>query len=158
MVFFFEQPKVIWQSFDSPTDTILGGQRMKYSQLISSRSITNHSSGIFYLNVTDYGLAAYSLNLSLSGTLQLTKGNKTLQAIANSSYSATNKTVMYRATLDADGILRLYAHRFDINGNSNVTIEWRSFKATTGTSLMKKVVKGRSQHWFTTLLNWRRHI
>ncbi|KAJ0097290.1 hypothetical protein Patl1_27802 [Pistacia atlantica] len=147
-IIYGHESQIIWQSFDNPTDTILGGQRMKYSQLISSRSTSDHSSGQFYLNLHNYELAAYpvnhsgigeecywnvrilvtgyplQLNLSLSGTLQLTDGNNILQAIANSSYSATSKTVIYRATLDADGILRLYSHRFDINGNSNVTIEW----------------------------------
>ncbi|KAJ0040333.1 hypothetical protein Pint_27150 [Pistacia integerrima] len=142
------ESQVIWESFDNPTDTVLGGQSI-YPQLMASRSTSDHSSGQFYIDVNYFGLVAYpvnhtgelpedcywnvpivgtgypsQLNLSLSGTLQLTRGNKTLQAIANSSYSATSKPVIYRATLDADGILRLYSHRFDINGNSNVTIEW----------------------------------
>ncbi|KAJ0098264.1 hypothetical protein Patl1_27784 [Pistacia atlantica] len=145
-VIYGNESQVIWNSFDSPTDTILGGQSID-SQLISSRSTSDHSSGQFYLNVNYNGLAAYPvnhtgileecywkviirisdvslvLNLGLSGALQLT-GNETLQTIANSSYPANSKTVIYRATLDPDGILRLYSHRFEISGNSNVTTEW----------------------------------
>ncbi|KAJ0096993.1 hypothetical protein Patl1_27792 [Pistacia atlantica] len=48
--------------------------------------------------------------------LQLTVGNETLQNIANSSYPANSKTVIYRAALDPDGILRLYLHLFEISG------------------------------------------
>lgn len=158
MVFFFEQakvirkpympeqhfvngnkPQVICESFENPTDTILGGQSIYY-WLMASRSTSDCSRERFYLDVNNNGVGAFpvnhtgipeeyywnvpivstgyplQLNLSLSSTLQVTKGNKTLQAIADSSYSATSKTVIYRATLDADGILRLYLHHFDING------------------------------------------
>ncbi|KAJ0097287.1 hypothetical protein Patl1_27805 [Pistacia atlantica] len=146
-VIYGNESQVIWDSFDSPTDTILGGQSID-SQLVASRSTSDHSSGQFYLDVDDDGLASYPvnhtgipeecywkvhilishgslvLNLSLSGALQLTAGIETLQIIANSSYPANSKTVIYRATLDPDGILRLYSHRFEISGNSNVTTEW----------------------------------
>nr|GEW70002.1 putative receptor protein kinase ZmPK1 [Tanacetum cinerariifolium]GEW77124.1 putative receptor protein kinase ZmPK1 [Tanacetum cinerariifolium] len=43
-------PYVLWQSFDHPTDTILPGQLfMRNSQLVSSRSTTNFSSGFYKL-------------------------------------------------------------------------------------------------------------
>ncbi|XP_076926384.1 putative receptor protein kinase ZmPK1 [Bidens hawaiensis] len=42
--------KVLWQSFDSPTDTLLPNQPLtKLVSLVSSRSSTNHSSGFFKL-------------------------------------------------------------------------------------------------------------
>nr|GLL38741.1 G-type lectin S-receptor-like serine/threonine-protein kinase LECRK2 [Ipomoea trifida] len=47
-----------------------------------------------------------------------------VKSIANSSNEDTsNRTVIYRATLDPDGILRLYSHRFGGTDNSTV-IEW----------------------------------
>ncbi|KAL8240191.1 hypothetical protein R6Q59_013546 [Mikania micrantha] len=42
--------KVLWQSFDSPTDTLLPNQPLtKYASLVSSTSLTNHSSGSYKL-------------------------------------------------------------------------------------------------------------
>ncbi|KAI3758858.1 hypothetical protein L6452_06430 [Arctium lappa] len=42
--------KIIWQSFDSPTDTLLPNQPLtKDAPLVSSRSLTNYSSGFFKL-------------------------------------------------------------------------------------------------------------
>ncbi|KAF4351128.1 hypothetical protein F8388_017447 [Cannabis sativa] len=48
----YSNDSIIWDSFDYPTDTILGGQNLSYSdntQLVSSVSTTNHSSGKFSL-------------------------------------------------------------------------------------------------------------
>ncbi|KAK9066759.1 hypothetical protein SSX86_014082 [Deinandra increscens subsp. villosa] len=42
--------KVLWQSFDSPTNTLLPTQPLtKFASLVSSRSLTNHSSGFYKL-------------------------------------------------------------------------------------------------------------
>lgn len=42
--------KIYWQSFDFPTDTLLPGQPLtRYSQLVSSRSSSNQSSGFYKL-------------------------------------------------------------------------------------------------------------
>nr|GMD53584.1 G-type lectin S-receptor-like serine/threonine-protein kinase LECRK1 [Ipomoea batatas] len=47
-----------------------------------------------------------------------------VKSIANSSNdNSSNRTVIYLATLDPDGILRLYSHRFGGTDNSTV-IEW----------------------------------
>lgn len=44
--------KIIWQSFDTPTDTIVSGQRLLATKkLVSSISVTNHASGGFRLSV-----------------------------------------------------------------------------------------------------------
>ncbi|KAH7849258.1 hypothetical protein Vadar_015336 [Vaccinium darrowii] len=41
---------IIWESFDSPTDTLLPSQRLtRYSKLVSSRSRSNFSSGYYAL-------------------------------------------------------------------------------------------------------------
>ncbi|KAF2309754.1 hypothetical protein GH714_004957 [Hevea brasiliensis] len=48
---------VLWQSFDSPTDTLLPLQPLtKYTELVSSRSHTNFSSGFYKLIFDDKNL------------------------------------------------------------------------------------------------------
>ncbi|KAK7338917.1 hypothetical protein VNO77_19551 [Canavalia gladiata] len=45
---------VLWQSFDFPTDTLLPGQHLtRYTELVSSRSQSNHSSGFYKLYFDD---------------------------------------------------------------------------------------------------------
>ncbi|XP_054780237.1 putative receptor protein kinase ZmPK1 [Prosopis cineraria] len=45
-----EETIILWQSFDFPTDTLLGGQQLKkHTQLVSARSNTNISSGFYKL-------------------------------------------------------------------------------------------------------------
>ncbi|KAI3689053.1 hypothetical protein L2E82_47001 [Cichorium intybus] len=46
----YEGEKLLWQSFDYPTDTLLPNQPLtKNTQLVSSRSRTNYSSGLYKL-------------------------------------------------------------------------------------------------------------
>ncbi|KAK9949918.1 hypothetical protein M0R45_005427 [Rubus argutus] len=122
---------VIWESFGFPTDTILGGQDLEGDMsLVSSASVSDHSSGRFSLQMQiDGTLVAYppnstdsywkwtspstdnQLSLNLSGFLVLY--NQTLNQ-ANGSYHRPqdNQTTLYRATLDYDGNFRLYLHNF----------------------------------------------
>ena len=45
---------ILWQSYDSPTDTLLPGQPLtRYTQLVSARSKSNHSSGFYKLYFDD---------------------------------------------------------------------------------------------------------
>ncbi|KAF5773719.1 putative protein kinase RLK-Pelle-SD-2b family [Helianthus annuus] len=45
-----QQNRIIWQSFDNPSDTLLPNQPFtRKTQLVSSRSLTNHSSGYYSL-------------------------------------------------------------------------------------------------------------
>ncbi|KAK2357845.1 G-type lectin S-receptor serine/threonine-protein kinase LECRK1 [Trifolium repens] len=62
-VLYDEDSSVVWQSFDHPTDTILGGQNLtNEDDLISSKSKSDHSSGCFYLKMQNDGnLVAYPL-------------------------------------------------------------------------------------------------
>ncbi|XP_050246840.1 G-type lectin S-receptor-like serine/threonine-protein kinase LECRK1 [Quercus robur] len=144
---------VIWDSFDFPTDTILGGQNLSSgSYLVSSVSISDHSSGRYSLNMQDDGnLVAYpensshdwngaywssgniygfnatfytSLNLSRLGVLLVHLSGGQRHILANSSYPDKNGTTIYRATLDADGIFRLYLHHFKSDNSSSMLMEW----------------------------------
>ncbi|KAL9377702.1 hypothetical protein Peur_029037 [Populus x canadensis] len=141
---------IIWQSIDFPTDTILGGQSLTQSQeLVSSVSSSNHSSGRFLLRMqTDGNLVAYprnsaalpndaywasdtannvGLNLSLNhqGHLFMNIYKSEPQVLsANSSYSCENSTTIFRATLDADGIFRLYSHCFESKTSWSMHVEW----------------------------------
>ncbi|KAF5932276.1 hypothetical protein HYC85_028447 [Camellia sinensis] len=149
--------RVIWESFNFPTDTILGGQTLAMGgTLISSLSDTQYSTGryklsmqadgnlvLYPLNTADRGLDAYwasntwgevpkylSLYLNQSaGTLDIINSTS-LRIIKSfnpeSSYN-NNKTIIYRATLDFDGVLRLYSHLLDETTNDfKFQIDWKA--------------------------------
>ncbi|KAJ6733736.1 S-RECEPTOR KINASE-LIKE PROTEIN [Salix koriyanagi] len=145
--------KIIWQSFDFPTDTILGGQSLTFfHNLVSSVSSSNHSSGRFFLGMQrDGNLVAYpinsaalpndaywishtdknvGLNLSLNHQgllfMNIYKSGPDVLLLANSSYSCENRTTIFRATLDADGIFKLYSHCFESKTSWSVHIEWHA--------------------------------
>ncbi|XP_028803720.1 G-type lectin S-receptor-like serine/threonine-protein kinase LECRK1 [Neltuma alba] len=148
-VIYDENQSVIWQSFDLPTDTILGGQTLSPQQnLVSSLSKSDHTSGNFILIMQDDGnLVAYpvnnrrrddayyasmtsgyvSLSLNLTGFLCLVdRSNTTLRVLGHSNITGYNTSLVYRATLDVDGIFRFYVHRFERNAKSTVSIVWRN--------------------------------
>ncbi|KAF7128959.1 hypothetical protein RHSIM_Rhsim10G0139200 [Rhododendron simsii] len=138
--------QIIWQSFDNPTDTILAGQRLQNGkQLFSSASEADHSTGLFRLKMQEDGhLLSFplqapdqtwyhywqsdtaftgnniTLNLDDKGHLYLlneTGGNiiKNLSAAESS-----NDGKIYRMTLDADGIFRVYSLTLDPKGNWSI--------------------------------------
>ena len=148
---------IIWSSFHYPTDTILGGQNLTSGEeLYSSVTETNSKTGRFRLkfvgkivfyptNTLDESRESYwtsdtsnfdgsyaVMNLSPTGVLQLMSSNGSLRVLAksNSSFEKNmNESVIHRATLDSDGILRLYSHHFNTNYNdSNVIIEWSALQ------------------------------
>ncbi|CAL5335769.1 unnamed protein product [Camellia sinensis] len=149
--------QVIWESFNFPTDTILGGQTLAMDgQLISSLSDTEYSTGRYKLIMqTDDNLVLYPLNTAdrgldaywASGTwskvpeslaLYLNQSTGTLDIINSTSFTAiaslnqesaynNSKTIIYRATLDVDGVFRLYSHLFDESTNDfKVQIDWEA--------------------------------
>ncbi|KAL6225358.1 hypothetical protein ACLB2K_004208 [Fragaria x ananassa] len=69
-VLYNERSKVIWESFDYPTDTILNGQTLPVGgQLYSSLSEADHSTGRFHLKMQgDGNLVLYQANTEDSYT------------------------------------------------------------------------------------------
>ncbi|KAH6826313.1 hypothetical protein C2S53_017662 [Perilla frutescens var. hirtella] len=138
-VLYDNQSKVIWESFNHPTDTMLGGQRMNAeTALVSSASASNHSSGRFTLVMQgDDNLVAYNINRSAywmsnthtdsaerlglflylnpdSGALVLRYANFNRSIIfpGISQRPDNNSKVIYRAMLRPDSNLVLYSHSF----------------------------------------------
>ncbi|KAJ0040001.1 hypothetical protein Pint_27184 [Pistacia integerrima] len=147
--FFIPQPGK--SSFDHPKDTLLVGQKLvQGSFLYSSVSKTNQSIGKFKLSMQkDGNLYAFpvesipegkyvywtsnapgagrnvSLNLEHDGRLYLRNAStgsdvKNLTEDGNS----VNVTILYRATFDVDGILRLYQHQIGTNGSLSSKTLW----------------------------------
>ncbi|PON99637.1 S-receptor-like serine/threonine-protein kinase [Trema orientale] len=150
-VLYNSESKIIWQSFEYPTDTLLPGQRLDVlKQLVSGVSLTNHSSGRFRLvmqadanlvlypiisNLSPYhaywnskthmeGEQNVTLNFDTNGQLYLL--NSTDSSIVKNLYVAgwrhLGENVTYRLTIDVDGILRLYSQ--SLLQNSSWNIEW----------------------------------
>ena len=63
-VLYDDTPRVVWESFHFPTDTILGGQNLSNGKgLVSSVSRSDHSSGRYCLRMQDDGnLVSYPVN------------------------------------------------------------------------------------------------
>lgn len=61
-----DSDQAVWQSFDSPTDTILAGQRLLANhKLVSSTTASDHSSGRFSIVMQgDGNLVSYLTNIS----------------------------------------------------------------------------------------------
>ncbi|XP_061345300.1 G-type lectin S-receptor-like serine/threonine-protein kinase LECRK2 [Gastrolobium bilobum] len=151
-VLYDEKSVVIWQSFDDPTDTILGGQYLTSGDsLVSSMSKLDHSRGSFYLSMQyDGNLVAYPasriqdpqdtywasqtqfegshLSLNDEGSLCVTGYVRDLLCLTDSipRNKSQNSTSIYRTTLDVDGNLRLYEHQFEGNTSSTVKMLWQA--------------------------------
>ncbi|XP_061345291.1 G-type lectin S-receptor-like serine/threonine-protein kinase LECRK1 [Gastrolobium bilobum] len=133
LVLYNNDSSIIWQSFDHPTDTMLGGQSLPCgSQLLSNSSAINPSTGRFLLvmqgdgNLVLYpantantpwdaywatGIVGfkYHLYLNKTGSLQIRDSNNLIVRYLADNINNGNSTI-YRATLDFDGFFRLYEH------------------------------------------------
>ncbi|KAL3728915.1 hypothetical protein ACJRO7_033493 [Eucalyptus globulus] len=146
-VLYNSDQKVIWQSFDTPTDTILGGQSLPASkELHSSASVTDPSTGLFLaIMQLDGVLALYpkgtpftgeygywdsktpnngpnvTLHLEDDGFLYLLKPQGVY--LANfTSQGLPKEDMIYLARIDPDGIFRLYS--YDITRNDDWSVKW----------------------------------
>lgn len=136
---------IIWQSFAHPTDTILAGQRLLAGKkLISSRSESNHSTGIFRLTMQEDGnlvqypmMASYpywasdtygagdnvTLNLDTDGHLYLLNNTGVNIKDLSRGFPSSEKRI-YLMRIDPDGIFRLYSH--DLYPSGNWSTIWSS--------------------------------
>ncbi|KAL3510891.1 hypothetical protein ACH5RR_030292 [Cinchona calisaya] len=139
--------RILWQSFDQPTNTLLPGQRLVANQeLISSSSESDVSKGIFRLEMQpDGNLVQYpkgtsrpqdaywasgtfgsgpnvTLNLEGDGHLYLINSSvNILQNLTVGGYP-THK-IINLMKIDGDGIFRLYSISLD---GGNQSIRWES--------------------------------
>ncbi|KAL3728910.1 hypothetical protein ACJRO7_033488 [Eucalyptus globulus] len=151
-VLYNSNQEVIWQSFDTPTDTILGGQRLPEKrelqrELHSSASVTNPSTGLFLaIMQLDGVLALYpngkpftpecgywdsmtpnngqdvTLHLENDGFLYLLKPPGIY--LANfTNQGIPKEDMIYLARIDPDGIFRLYS--YDITRNDDLFVKWQ---------------------------------
>ncbi|XP_042494952.1 G-type lectin S-receptor-like serine/threonine-protein kinase LECRK3 [Macadamia integrifolia] len=145
---------ILWKSFDFPTDTLLPGQPLLAgNELFSSLSDTDHSTGMFTLNMQgDGNLVQYpnenpltfpkaywasdtngqgdkvELNLDADGGYLYLLNTTNLVTVSNISSSVTpiNSTkLLYRMTIDVDGIFRVYSISVD-DQKGNWSTEWES--------------------------------
>ncbi|XP_030470561.2 G-type lectin S-receptor-like serine/threonine-protein kinase LECRK1 [Syzygium oleosum] len=126
---------VVWKSFDTPTDTILGGQTLSASQeLHSSASISDPSTGLFLAIMQLNGvLALYpdgtpftaeygywdsgtpdngdnvTLRLDDDGFLYLSKPPG-IYLYNFTSQGLSTEDMIYLARIDPDGLFRLYSY------------------------------------------------
>ncbi|KAF5186610.1 G-type lectin S-receptor-like serine/threonine-protein kinase LECRK2 [Thalictrum thalictroides] len=133
LVLYNSDSRIMWESFDYPTDTILPGQTLKSGfSLIASTSRSDHSSGRYILRITNdgdiliyhdydfvYAINRYykvrhvDMNLDSNGNLYLVDqnglniGSLTKGKMQTDNQNSSNP-VIFRATLDSDGIFRLY--------------------------------------------------
>ncbi|XXG65303.1 hypothetical protein AAC387_Pa05g3041 [Persea americana] len=151
-VLYNSDSQIIWGTFDSPTDTILGCQQLSDGkELLSSASETNRSSGRFRIKMqadgnlvlypiqtTDTGENSYwssgtakrenvTLHLDHNGFMCLL--NSTGSNIYNLTQGFDDRiqsttTNIYRATLGVDGVFRLYLHRIEKDGSSTQLMIW----------------------------------
>ncbi|KAJ4851023.1 hypothetical protein Tsubulata_026207 [Turnera subulata] len=140
---------IIWQSFNSPTDTLLSWQPLtRETQLVSSRSRSNFSSGFYKLSFDDAnvlrliydgpdfssimwpdnwlrsfqaGRSEYnSSRIALFDSL----GNFTSSDNLTTSSSDYGARLQRRLTLDFDGNLRMYSRQ---DWKSSWVVSWQAF-------------------------------
>ncbi|KAH7680857.1 S-receptor-like serine/threonine-protein kinase protein, partial [Dioscorea alata] len=147
-VIYDSSSSVIWQTFDYPTDTLMVGQLLRNeTELISSVSEMNHSSGRFRLRMQTNGnlimcpvgidyTADYAywdsntylgpylyLNLSEDGILFLTDNNQSQRRNLTQGNQSYNTNTVHLARLEPNGMLRVYA--YDLLGNTSNVLDKR---------------------------------
>ena len=138
----------VWQSFDSPTDTLLPGQAFNASSNVTLYSWRKHTdwseskytlnwSSYYTLNATwnspypwstsvskdywSYSTPSLSAVLTSKGTFQATNASGITSVIGNSSDSGLSNR-LWRVTFDVDGNLRMYS--WLVGTSTNWSAEW----------------------------------
>ncbi|KAJ6741027.1 RUST RESISTANCE KINASE LR10-RELATED [Salix purpurea] len=137
--------EVVWATFRFPTNTLLVTQELGPDKILySSKSDTDDSAGDFKLWMQgDGNLVAYQskslqvvkysywssqsksntrgVSLTFAADSRLYLVNSTGFSIRNLTGGTlpVNKTTLYRATFDVDGVLRLYQHQMGTDGSLN---------------------------------------
>ncbi|KAJ8568112.1 hypothetical protein K7X08_020834 [Anisodus acutangulus] len=139
----------IWQSFDTPTDTLVPGQALtKNSKLVSLRSSTNYSSGFYKLHFSDdnvlqlvyEGLEMSSVYWPSPWKTNRDNGRSTynnskiavLDLLGNfkstdnfeANTSDFGEGIKRRLTLDIDGNIRVYSLN---KQRTNWEVSWQAF-------------------------------
>ncbi|KAJ4826844.1 hypothetical protein Tsubulata_050888, partial [Turnera subulata] len=144
-----EEGFIMWQSFDSPTDTLLPGQPLtRKTQLVSSRSQSNFSSGFYRLTFDDDNvLRLIYEGPDLSSVMWpdhwlrsfeagRTEYNSSRNAVFDSygNFTSSDNLTFYssdygailqrRLTVDFDGNLRMYGRQ---DWRSSWVVSWEVF-------------------------------
>nr|TKR78561.1 hypothetical protein D5086_0000281260 [Populus alba] len=142
--------EVVWATFQFPTNTLLVTQELGPDKILySSKSDDDDSAGNFKLWMQgDGNLVAYpskslqmakyfywashstnrapDVSLTFAADSRLYLANSTGFTVRNLTEGRlpVNKTTLYRATFDVDGVLRLYQHQMGTNGSLNSNVLW----------------------------------
>jgi hypothetical protein len=140
--------KILWQSFDSPTDTLVPGQPLtRYTKLVASRSETNYSSGFYMFFFDDENILGIHYNgrdvsssywpkpWLLSWDVGRSNFNSSRIAVLDSfgefhssdNFTFTTSGMLRIMKLDPDGIVRIYSR---INASQNWYVSWLAFTRT----------------------------
>ncbi|XP_039125301.1 G-type lectin S-receptor-like serine/threonine-protein kinase LECRK1 [Dioscorea cayenensis subsp. rotundata] len=134
---------VKWQTFDSPTDTLMAGQVLRSeNDLVASVSETNHSKGRFLLRMqADSNLVMYLipsdfywssgtsregysiLNLGQDGILFLTNKDQSQRKNLTQGDQSNNPNTIHLARIDPNGVLYVYA--YDLLENTSNVLDTR---------------------------------
>ncbi|XP_052203524.1 putative receptor protein kinase ZmPK1 [Diospyros lotus] len=139
---------ILWQSFDSPTNTLLPNQLFtRFTNLVSSRSQTNHSSGFYKLFFDNNNVLTLLYNgpevssiywpdpwLMIWDAGRTTYNSSKIAVLDSAGHFISSDNLQFssadfglgpqrRLTLDVDGSLRLYSLDFR---TGNWTVTWQS--------------------------------
>lgn len=138
LVLLNQRKEIVWQSFDTPSDTLLPGQRLPVFHTLRAAGVDSLSS-------------YYSLYMNASGVLQLRwESNVTYWTSGNPSSDHSNKS----AVLRADGSLQILGPESDkpvwalFGDDHNDTVKFRLLRLDVDGNL-------RMYSWDQQMLMWR---
>ncbi|KAF9601975.1 hypothetical protein IFM89_024521 [Coptis chinensis] len=124
LVLYDSYSRIVWESFDYPTDTILPGQTLKYGHSLSSGTYYLRTDKTGKMKIYDESIAAFDKLISISDGYVVLKHLSNEEVVNRNS---NGKATMFRATLDSDGGLRPYK---EVRGSRN-EVSWRLSRTRT---------------------------